>query len=256
MRKKILFLFLVLPVIVFALSALLYLKSARVKHIAVIPAVSKVEKKVNSRGTEKITYDIKLYKIKLGSATLTCLPAVEVNGNLLDQIVFETELAHFKDIERIYSEPETYLPVKIERYILNWFKEERISEEYDQKNFTVTITKYKKDNKSDRLVIKKDSPMHNAILLPQQVRNVQNLEVGMLTVVNLPTRKFQIRLIAVEDVVVPAGTFRAYHFVSSPKQIEIWVSADIDRIPVKIQGIGKFGYLMVLKQYDKDKPPS
>jgi hypothetical protein len=252
--RKLLLLLLVVAGLLFLLSALLSLKTGRTEDAVVRIAVVKVaERKVNPRIGEKTTYDIRLYKVRLGSAVLTCLPSREVNGNILDQFVLETELAHFKDIERIYSEPQTYLPVRIERYILNWLSEERITEEYDQKNFTVSITKYK-GGRSRKLYIKKDQPLHNAILLPQYIRSLRNFDAQKVIVANLPTRKFQIRLLKVEDVKVPAGTFRAYHFVSSPRQIEIWISADAERIPVKIQGIGSFGYLMVLKEYVKAKP--
>jgi hypothetical protein len=47
-------------------------------------------------------------------------------------------------------------------------------------------------------------------------------------------------------VEVPAGTFKAYHFESTPKQIDIWISQDERKIPLKMQGMGAIGYSLVL----------
>ncbi|HTZ11058.1 MAG TPA: hypothetical protein VMD04_01590, partial [Candidatus Margulisiibacteriota bacterium] len=143
--RRLILLLLALAGLLFILSVLLSLKPKAVEPVVVRRAIVKAaaEKKVNPRLGEKITYDIKLYKVRLGSAVLSCLPGVEINGNSLDQFIMETKLANFKDTERIYSDPQSYLPVRIERCILNWLDEERITEEYDQKNFTVSITKYK-----------------------------------------------------------------------------------------------------------------
>jgi hypothetical protein len=68
--------------------------------------------------------------------------------------------------------------------------------------------------------------------------------------VNLPNREFKIELTSIDEVAVPAGTYKAFHFQSLPRQIEIWITADERRIPIKIQGAGIFGYLMVMKEYN------
>ena len=209
---------------------------------------SKKPKRDYTRVGEKITYDIRMGNLKLGKATCRQVPSVNMDGRLLNAMVFETNLVRFKDTENIYSDPQTLLPVTIKRDILNWFKREEITEEYDQKSFTVTITK-RSGKKTDKTVIKKDSPIHNAILLPHYVRNKAGIRLGYALTVNLPNRKFTIKLVSVENVKTPAGIFKAYHFKSSPKQIEIWISADRRRIPLKIQGVAGMGYLMVLKEY-------
>ena len=197
---------------------------------------------------EKIIYDVKLGKLYLGEARFANLANAQVNGKVLNVMVLETKLAQFRDTEKIYSEPQTLLPVRIERDILNWFVGEKITEEYDQNNFTVTIIKDKGGSSEER-VIKKDSHIHNAILLPYYVRSIPRLDVGRIIIANLPTRRLEIELVSIEDVKVPAGTFQAYHFQSTPKQIDIWISTDERRIPVKIQGTGLFGYSMLMKEY-------
>lgn len=197
---------------------------------------------------EKIIYDVKLGKLYLGGARFANIANAQVNGKILNVMVVETQLIRFRDTEKIYSDLETLLPVRVERDILNLFVREKITEDYDQDNFTVTIIK-NKGGQQEKLVIKKDSHIHNAVLLPYYVRRIPRLDVGRIIIANLPTRRLEIKLVSIEDVKVPAGTFKAYHFKSTPKQIEIWISTDERRIPLKIQGTGIFAYSMVMSEY-------
>jgi len=195
---------------------------------------------------EKITYDVKLGKIPLGKSTFSFISKTEVEGKPLNIMIFDTRLAHFSDTEKIYSDPETFLPARVERKIFNGLSREKITEEYDQENFTVKITK-KTLLREKTSVIQKDSSIHNAILLPHHVRRLPDLAVGQTFFANLPNHEFTIKLISIENVEVPAGTFKAYRFESTPKQIAIWISADEYRIPIKIQGIGTYSYTMLMK---------
>lgn len=215
--------------------------------LADVSLQEQIEKNVG----EKITYDVKLGHLTLGASIFKHLPTTELNGSPAIVMVFETSLARFKDTEVIYSDPQTLLPIKIERNVINWFTNEKITEDYNQKDFTVTISK-KKGGKTESLLIKKDNPIHNAILLPQQIRRLAKLNNNEIIIANLPNRKYEMKLVSTDEVKVPAGTFKAYHFKSMPAQIDIWISADERKLPIKIQsnGIG-FGYLLVLKEYSK-----
>jgi len=232
---------------IFVSAIAVAVKSGKIK-LNTKEAISKTTEYDSPFKGEKITYDIKMGGVNLGSAVFQHMPNAEINGRLLSKVSFETDLARFKDTEIIYSDPKTLLPVKIDRDIVNWFSREKITEDYDQENFTVTITKYK-GSKQDKVVIQKDSAIHNAILLPHSVRRVSKLDPGYIFSVNLPNRKLQMKLVSLEDIKTGGGTFRAYHFESLPKQIEIWISADENRIPIKMQGVGALGYLLVLKEY-------
>lgn len=228
-------------------ATVIHLKSGRLKGGAKEQAAKTTEEDSPFKG-EKITYDIRMGGINLGKAVFQYMPSAEIKGKLLSKVSFSTDLARFKDTEIIYSDPKTLLPVKIDRDIVNWFNKEKITEDYDQENFTVTITKFK-GAKQDKLVIQKDSVIQNAILLPHSVRRVAKFDPGYVFPVNLPNRKLQMKLVSLEDIKTDGGTFKAYHFESLPKQIEIWISADKKRIPIKMQGVGAFGYLLVLKEY-------
>lgn len=197
---------------------------------------------------EKIVYDIKLGKLNLGKAKYSHLSRVELDGKAASHMTFETKVVRFTDLEKIYSDPITFLPLKIERDISSWPISEKITEHYDQKNFTLTISKHKSGKKEQRL-IKKDGPIHNAIMLPFYVRRIDTLGVGWSMTANLPHQQFEIRLVSIEEVSVPAGSFRAYHFISRPQRFEIWMSADERKIPVKIKGSGALGYTFMMREY-------
>lgn len=194
---------------------------------------------------EEMVYDVMLGKIKIGTSKYSRVQNAVLNGKTLNVMVFETKVARFFDTEKIFTDPQTFLPVVIQRDILNWFIREKITENYDQANYMVKIVK----NKNDAIVFKKTAPIQNAILLPQFIRQIDELKIGMNFQVNLPNKSFVVKLSSIQDVTVPAGTFKAYYFESNPKQIEIWISTDPLRIPVKIQSTANFGYLMVLKEY-------
>lgn len=208
----------------------------------------KEEPKRPERIGEKISYDVKLGKITLGKAKYTHLPNVELDGKQASHMTFETRLARFTDLEKIYSDPDTLLPIKIERAISAWPVSEKITERYDQKNFTLTITKHK-SARERQLLVKKDSPIHNAVMLPFYLRCMDAIDAGWSMDVNLPNQKFEIKLVSIEEVIVPAGSFKAYHFKSSPEQFEVWVSADERKIPVKIKGNGALGYALLMREY-------
>ncbi len=197
---------------------------------------------------EVLIYDIKYGRINLGKARYENKGSLDGVAAPLNVMLFETKLANFTDTEEIYSDPQTYLPVKIKRRILKWFITEEITEDYDQLNHSLTITK-KTGKKEEKLIIQKKAPIHNAILLPFFIRRLPKLEPGWVFQVNLPQREYLIRLLGVEDINVGAGEFKAYHFISEPKQFNIWITTDERRIPVKIEGSGIFGYSLSLREY-------
>jgi len=255
-KIKTLYLIVFLPFLLAALFLLVSLKGKIDKPLSgwARLALSAITQKTEIKNGEldyageKITYDVMLGKMRLGKAYFNHLANVKLDGRLLGVMTMETKLTQFTDTEKIYTDLDTLLPIRVERNVLRWFAHERITEDYDQNNFTVTIIK-NAGKGEEKLVIKKDSLIHNALLLPYYVRRIPRLNVGGIIIANLPTRRLQIKLVSIEDVKVPAGTFKAYHFKSAPKQIEIWIGIDERRIPLKIQGTGIFGYSLVMSEY-------
>ncbi|MCX5710488.1 MAG: hypothetical protein NT060_00720 [Candidatus Omnitrophica bacterium] len=192
---------------------------------------------------ETITYDIS----PIGTSVFLDYGQIEYRGKIVNLTIFETQVAGFKDTEKIYSDPKTGLPVWVERDISDWFGQEFLTEDYRQDEHKLFITKFKKGKKVQEYKFNASGPIHNAILVPFSLRSGKDLKIGWSTEIRLP-QEFKVQLASIEDISVPAGRFKAYHFTSTPAKFEIWISADSLRLPVKIKGLGGIPYALVMSK--------
>jgi len=189
-----------------------------------------------------------LYLISpVGRSEYKDLGTVDLNGMKVNLVIFKTSVMSFNDTEKIYSDPKTMLPYRVERDISWFMKKEYITEEYDQKKFTVTTKKYSGARLINELVIKADGPIHNAILLPFYLRRCSGLKIGQHFIARFPD-KFDLELVSIDEITVPAGKFQTYHFKSAPNKFEIWVSTDNPQVPVKIKGTTGLKYALLMKE--------
>lgn len=198
---------------------------------------------------EKITYNVKFGSFNLGKAVFQHLENEEMGGKQASKMTFETDLLRFYDLETIYSDPVTFLPIRVTRKIKGWSINEDIVEVYDQKNFILTITKFVDRKKEEVQFDKIAQPIHNAVLLPFYVRRIANLKIGWSFLANFGNQQFKIILSSIENIKIPAGVFQAFRFESVPKKFSIWITTDKRRVPVKIQDSGILGYTLIMKEY-------
>jgi len=184
----------------------------------------------------------------IGRTEYKDLGIVDLKGVKVNLVTFKTQVPFFKDTEKIYSDPQTSLPYRIERDISGMFGKEYIIEEYNQKKFTLTLKKFKGKKLVSEQVIKAGGPIHNAILLPFSLRKRQDLAIGWHMTARLPN-EFKVEIVSIDEITVPAGKFQAYHFKSKPDKFEIWLNKNNPRLPLKIQGKGIFDYALLMKEY-------
>lgn len=239
-----------LSILLLSLAAFCFIAQGR-KGVTRIPAGEAARRANAARVGEKIRYDVKIGIARLGSAEFNHVAVTTLAGKPAHLITFKTKLANFDDLEKIYSDAESFLPLKVERSISMWPSKEEIVEDYDQQGFTLTVTKLK-GKKESRQVFTGDGPIHNAVIFPYVIRNVPEPAPGWSVLARFAAQQFTIRLVGKEKVVVPAGTFNAWYFKSSPRKFEIWISADEQRIPLKIKGIG--GYTLLMREYTPGTP--
>jgi hypothetical protein len=194
--------------------------------------------------SEKINYVISPF----GIAEYNDEGLTELNGKRVRLISFRSRLTGFDDLEKIYSDPVTLLPLRVERSVKFPLGEEYLVEEYTPGKNVLVITKFIDNKKVKEYNFKADGPIHNAITLPFYLRTLSNLTIGWSFTVRFPI-KFKVTLTSIDDIKVPAGKFTAYHFTSTPKKFEIWISKDKYRIPVKIKGLGGYSYTMLMKNH-------
>jgi hypothetical protein len=200
-------------------------------------------------GIDDFTGESIQYLIKpLGRSEYNDLGVVDLKGTKVNLVTFKTKVLLVTDTEKIYNDPESLLPYKIERTISKPFGKEYITEEYDQKKFTVTLRKFKGKKLINEQIIKANGPIQNAILLPFYLRRRPDLAIGWHFTVRVPD-EFKLELVSIDTIKVPAGKFQAYHFKSIPDKFEIWVNKDSPRVPLKIQGKGNFVYTLLMKKY-------
>lgn len=193
---------------------------------------------------ETIIYDI----LPIGTCEYRDLGIVELLGKKVSFVVFKTNVVGFDDTEKIYGDPDTGLPLRVERDISMWMHDEDITEEYFPNLNKVTISKFEGRKKVQELNFSAKGPIQNAILVPFSIRKEKKLNVGWSAKIRLP-EEFKVELDKIGEVTVPAGTFKAYHFISDPRKFEIWISCDDSRVPVKITGFGAFSYTLAMKKH-------
>jgi hypothetical protein len=197
---------------------------------------------------ESLIYDVYYAGIKTGESVLTFHGEKDLEGEKVYYITFSTKLPFFKDYEDIYASKDTFLPVKINRSItkLAGLSTEIIEEKYDQDNFTVTISRGREPSKNS-MVIKKDSPIYNAILLTYYYRaNPHVYKDGVFKIV-LPTKEFNIQISGEDTIITPAGEYHVHVFTSKPSKFTFYLSKDNDRLPVKIESHTALNYALILK---------
>ncbi len=194
---------------------------------------------------EKIVYAIS----PVGTSEYQDKGMVELNSKKANLVIFHTRTVGLDDTETIYSQPEDLLPLRVERDIKLPVGQERIVEEYQPEKFLYIMRKFKEGKQvEEKKFVGDGGPIQNAITLPFYLRKLPDLKIGWSFVARFP-EKFEIKLVNVEEVQVPAGKFMAYHFTSSPDKFEIWISQDSRRIPVKIKGLSGLGYALLMSKY-------
>lgn len=191
---------------------------------------------------ERITYEVSL----LGNAEYSDMGIVELEGKKARLVNFRTRVIGLDDLEKIYCDPVTLLPLRVERDISFPFNKEYLVEIYDTRNFSLVIKKYVDNKEVKEYRFKAEGPIYNAVLFPFYLRTIPKLELGQSFEARFP-EVFKISLVSIDEIEVPAGKFKAYHFTSQPHKFEIWISQDKDRIPLKIKDTAGLGYTLLLK---------
>lgn len=191
---------------------------------------------------EKFVFFYSMGPLRTGSAELTFVGEAAIEGKKAFLIRFKSRVGTFYDLENIYAETENFYPIYVERNIKNLGFSTNIKEKYDQKNYKVEIIKQGILGKRTT-VIEKEKPIYNAILLIYYCRRLSPLELkpGYEFDIVLPVDEFKVTLTRIEKIKVPAGTFDAYLFESSPKKIRLWIAKDEKHTPLKMENLTSFG---------------
>ncbi len=202
---------------------------------------------------EKIKFGAYSKGIKIGSGSLVYLGAETLEKEEVQHIVLEVSTFSLRDKEGIFATPDFAKPVKVERDLRVLGKNESIVEAYSPDKKTVTVTKRVDGGQPTAQVIKSQESLDNVILFIYRLRNDEELKVGKIYKINLPTQKFDLIVKDIRKIKVPLGSFEAYFLESSPAKYKIWLSSQKERTPLRIQGLMASG-LVYLAAISVDTP--
>ncbi|HOU36130.1 MAG TPA: hypothetical protein PK562_02545 [Candidatus Omnitrophota bacterium] len=107
------------------------------------------------RPKEKIVFSISTG----GYAEYNDLGIIDRNGKKVKLVTFRTHIGGLMDgFERIYGEPDTFLPVRIERNVVFALRKEYLVEDYSPATSSVSIKKYVRDKFLAEYRITRDRP--------------------------------------------------------------------------------------------------
>jgi len=198
---------------------------------------------------ESIQYGIE----PVGKSEYKNLRTVDLKGLKANLVTVKSKILFVEVIEKIFYDPESSLPYKTERTNSGfWIKDVRI-EEYDQSKFTVVIKKFRNKKLVKEQLIKTDGPIQNMNTLLFYLRKQPDLKIGWhftAKVLNeLKLVEYDLKLLAIDEIIVPGGKFQAYHFKSVPDTFEIWLDKSSPRIPLKIKIKGVVSCSLLMKGY-------
>ena len=133
-------------------------ESANSSYSDIIPFVS----------GEKLLYDVSLYISPVGEFSLTYNGIVHNSTKPMIHITAITDVVGFYDKEEIYGDPETFLPIRVERFVKQTGREQNLIEYYNHETNSVRIIDSDTDEEVD--FIEKSNPLsecYSSLLLFQ-----------------------------------------------------------------------------------------
>jgi len=206
----------------------------------------RAEVDINGYAGESVQYLIK----PAGKSEYKNSGSVDLKGVKVNLIRLKSKILFVNITENIFYDPISLLPYRTERTNSSFWVKEFRTEEYDQKNFTVVIKKFKGKKLVKEKIIKADGPIQNMNTLLFYLRKQPELKIGWHFVAKvvdeLKLLELNLKLLSIDEIAVPGGKFQAYHFKSVPNTFEIWIDKNSPNIPLKIiiRGIVNCSILM------------
>jgi hypothetical protein len=189
---------------------------------------------------ETIRFAIKKLGVRAGEASLSYEGLTELDGKVLVLIVFRAQGMKFFDEERIYMDPQTFYPLRVERSVNVFGKKENIVEIYDPVAGQVRIVKDVKGSVTEQ-VFSGTPPLDNIYCFIYRYRQKGKFAIGDSLTLNLPTRQIQIHLVETATLSLNGKKHEAFFMESEPRQYRVWFGSDSKKIPLRIDGAVGFG---------------
>lgn len=199
------------------------------------------------RQGERIKFGVYSAGIKTGSGELVYYGCEDYSGyGAVQHIAFKVTTFSVRDEDIIFGTPDFRFPVRVERKIRLFGKDEQIFEDYAPNHRSVTLKKSVQGKGVPDQIINSDADLGNVLLLLYNLRNDRELREGKIYKIILPTQKFDLFVKDKRRIKTPMGVFEAFYLVSHPAKYRIWLSVQEDRLPLRIQGLVAGGMMYLL----------
>ncbi len=187
---------------------------------------------------EKFVYKVKFNGIYVGRVEWEYLGRSSINNKLVDVLSLSSsvkilKLLSIQSKEMLYIDSDTHLPLKVERQVNFFGKQEKILEEYNQKENYVKITKVNAKGTEERIIHTK-APIHNMIALLYFFPQDTKLKLGESFSFNLPTQKVDIEVTTLKMLDTAKGSHEVYVLEGRPRKFKVWLEKE-KRIPLRIE---------------------
>ncbi len=227
-------------IILLAVISLKFANFSKVKFIEQKSGLAFAAQELPFKKGEKITYNVNLFGIKIGSSQLQFFGPALLDNKEVELIVLSTNVTNLQDVEKIYVDSNSYLPLRVERSVVFFGKKMEIIEDYNLKDNSFTLTKTE-SGKTTKEVIKSQKPLQNIISLIFLFRKNRTFDIGETFPIALPLLKLQMKVKKIVNFSTANKKYRAYLFESVPKKYRIWLDESPRKIPLRLDGAVGFG---------------
>lgn len=196
---------------------------------------------------EEITYSIQQLGMKAGKAVLSFKGPQTIDNQETLLIVFTSDGFNFYDEEKIYVDPKTYQPVRVDRDLNIFGKKEKITELY--KDGKIEINKEDaKGNKTTEVLEKGD--VDNIYGFIYRYRTEGIFKIGDAIDLRLPTRDIKITVKKNVSFNAAGKKFNSFFMESNPSKYKLWFDSGPHKLPLRIMGAFGAGHtVMIMTAY-------
>jgi len=188
---------------------------------------------------ERLVYDIRWKLFNIGQASIEYLGEETLDGNKLHLIRSTISTLKVRDEEFIYGYQSTLLPYLVKRNVSFMGIAKKITERYNQKEGTVSITE-ETGSKRNSFVIRCDGFIENAVLFIYKLRNIGNPFKGIRAHIQLPTKTLSIHFDGIVRVKNGHSQHMARLFKSEKNEFVCYIANATGALPLKLRNASKY----------------
>ncbi|MBN3040709.1 MAG: hypothetical protein JW867_06240 [Candidatus Omnitrophica bacterium] len=200
------------------------------------------------QGKKKISYSVSFNGMSSGDIEWEYLGKEKIDGKEVEvlSVNSDTTILNLFDLtskEKVYLDPSTYLPYKVERDLKVFGKDEVVQEYYNQEKGYVKLVRNDGQEKVD--ILKQDKPIHNILALLYFFPDNIAFESGKWLDFNLPTQKIKIKMVKERFLNVDSQKKETYFLLGrGAKHFSLWLDKK-NSLPLRLEFVFPVGKVVI-----------